>query len=130
MFYFSKRLRALGYHSSEQYANVNKRFQETLASIPLIKAFVSESRESDRVISEVQKSQKLAMEQNVVGSVQFCSQPVPDIAKVVVLLVGAYLAIAANGLWVHYWLFNRTWLMSMARHCLASVTTVTRRSVH
>ena len=98
MFYFSKRLRALGYHSSEQYANVNKRFQETLASIPLIKAFVSESRESDRVISEVQKSQKLAMEQNVVGSVaNSVLNLVPDIAKVVVLLVGAYLAI--RGQW-------------------------------
>jgi ATP-binding cassette, subfamily B, bacterial MsbA len=92
--YFSRRMRALSHHGMEQNANVFKRFQETLTSIPLIKAFVSEKRESDRVMSEMQSARQITMEQTVVGSVAgVIMNIVPNLARAVVFLAGAYLVI-------------------------------------
>lgn len=94
---FSKRLRILSYHGMEQQANVYSRFQETLSSIPLIKAFVSEKHESSRVIQQVQISQQISMEQTVVNSVaNSVINLVPSIAKAVVLLAGAYWVIRGD----------------------------------
>jgi subfamily B ATP-binding cassette protein MsbA len=91
---FSKHMRALSHHSMEQDARVNTRFQEALSSIPLIKAFTSEEHESQRVINEVKTAQVISLEQTVLNSVanSFINL-VPDIAKAVVLLAGAYLVI-------------------------------------
>ena len=96
--YFSKRTRVLSQHAMEQQGKVYSRFEETLASLPLIKTFARENQESKRVISAVQASQRISMETMVVGSVAgVVFNIVPDIAKAVVLVVGAYLAI--QGQW-------------------------------
>lgn len=88
---FSKRMRILSHHSMEQHANVYSRFQETLSSIPLIKAFVSEEQESQRVISQVKTAQRISLEQTVIGSIaNSVFNLIPDIAKAVVLVAGAY----------------------------------------
>jgi len=94
---FSRRMRILGQNAMEKRARVNSRFQETLSSIPLIKAFTSERRESQRVVDQIAESQTLSMEQTVVGSVigTFFSL-VPDIARGVVLVAGAYLIIKGD----------------------------------
>ena len=92
--YFSNRMRVLSQHSMEQQGRVYTRFQETLASMPLIKTFAREDQESKRVISAVQSSQRISMETMVVGSVaSIAFNIVPDIAKAFVLVAGAYLAI-------------------------------------
>ena len=96
--YFSERMRILSHHSMEQNANISKRFQETLATIPLIKAFASEKRESGRVMSAVIDSQQIQMEQAMVGSVaSLVLSILPSLAGGVVLVVGAYLII--RGQW-------------------------------
>ena len=51
--YFSRRTRALSHHRMERQANVTRRVQESLASTSLIKAFASEEREVERVMSEI-----------------------------------------------------------------------------
>ena len=94
---FSKRMNVLSYNSMEQYATVTSRLQETLANVPLIKAFATEGKETKRVISEVKNARQISLEQTVVGSVAgSLINLIPDIAKGVVLLAGAYLVIKGN----------------------------------
>ncbi|MFZ5882123.1 MAG: ABC transporter ATP-binding protein [Chloroflexota bacterium] len=89
--YFSERMRALSHHGMERYASVTQRFQETLASVPLIKAFAAEGRESGRVMSAVADSQQIEMEQVTVGSVaNLILGTLPSLAGGVVLVAGAY----------------------------------------
>ncbi len=96
--YFSSRIRNLGHHGMEQRANMLQRFQETLATIPLIKTFASEQRESERVMAEVKKNRQIEMEQSVVSSLAgLAIGIVPITARGVVLIVGAYLII--RGQW-------------------------------
>jgi ABC-type bacteriocin/lantibiotic exporter with double-glycine peptidase domain len=92
--YFTNRMRVLSHHTMEQNANVLQRFQETLASIPLVKAFTSEQRESERIMTEVRSSRRIEMEQTVVGSLaNLIVGIVPDLARGIVLVAGAYLVI-------------------------------------
>jgi len=91
---FSKKIHTLSHYSMEQHARVSSRFQETLSSIPLIKAFVSEEKESQRVINEVRSAQRISLEQTVLGSVAgSLINLMPDISKAVILVAGAYLII-------------------------------------
>ncbi len=91
---FSNRMRALSHHSMERHAKVYSQYTETLSSIPLIKAFASEEKESDRLIEGVRSSQEISMEQTVLGSVANTAfNLLPDITRALVLLVGAILVI-------------------------------------
>ena len=88
---FSSRMRILGQNSMEKRARVFTRFEETLSSVPLIKAFTTEKTESNRVVDQIRESQDISMEQSVVGSViSTIFNLVPDMAKGVVLVAGAY----------------------------------------
>lgn len=92
--YFSKRMRILSHHGMETHAGINKRLQETITSLPLIKAFSTEQRESERVMHAFEDQRQISLEQNVVGSLtDVLINLAPDLARGVVLLVGAYLAI-------------------------------------
>lgn len=92
--FYSKRMHTLSYSGMEQYGMIIKRLQETIASVPLIKAFSSEKREGERVVDALEGGKQVAMEQNVVGSVAgTVINIMPDIVKAIVLIVGAYLAI-------------------------------------
>lgn len=94
---FSKRINVLSHHNMEQRANVFTRYEETLSSVPLIKAFVSEKKESRGVIGQVKKAQRIALEQTVVGSVaNSIFNLIPDIAKAIVLIAGVFLVIKGN----------------------------------
>lgn len=89
--YFTGRLRALSHRSMEQHASITQRFEETLASIPLVKAFTAEQRESQRIMVEVQAGRQLTMQQSVVSSfASLLFSVVPDLARAVVLVAGAY----------------------------------------
>ncbi len=88
--YFAIRLRALSHHSMERSASLTRRFQETLASLSLIKAFASEARESGRVMSEVDASQKLEMEQAAVHTAAgLALNLAPGLAGAAALILGA-----------------------------------------
>jgi ABC-type multidrug transport system fused ATPase/permease subunit len=92
--YFSTRLRTLSHRNMEQRAAILQHLQETIASIPLIKAFSSESRESQRVGQTFEGGRQISMEQNVVSSVAALAiKVIPDLARAIVLIAGAYLAI-------------------------------------
>lgn len=92
--FFSKRMRALSQHGMEQKASIMNRLQETISSVPLIKAFSTEKHESQRVMDALKSSRQISMEQSVVSSVAgLVINSTQDLAKVIVLFVGAYLSI-------------------------------------
>jgi len=96
--YFSRKLYALSHHSREQHARVSSRFQESLSSVPLIKALSSEERTTGRIMSEMKKAFQLSLEQSTVSSVaNLAISSTPGVAKVVVLFAGAYWVI--KGQW-------------------------------
>lgn len=89
--FFSSRLRVLSHEGMEQQAHVSRRIQESLAATPLIKAFVSERREVDRIMSELGAMLQISLERVAVSSVANVTiSTLGDITKVIVLLVGAY----------------------------------------
>ena len=89
--YFSRRMRILSHEGMEQQAHVSRRIQESLAATPLIKAFVSERREVDRIMSELGAMLQISLERVAVGSVANVTiTTLGDVAKVIVLVVGAY----------------------------------------
>ncbi len=92
--YFSLRLRTLSHRGMEQRASILQHLQETIASIPLIKAFSSESRESQRVGQALEGGRQISMQQSVVSSVAgLAIRVIPDLTRAIVLVAGAYLAI-------------------------------------
>jgi ABC-type multidrug transport system fused ATPase/permease subunit len=95
--YFSRKIRTLSHQSMEQRANVSRRMQESLSSTSLIKAFVSEEREVERVMSELEDATQISLEQTTVSSVASLAMGgFSEIAKLVVLVVGAYLVLTSD----------------------------------
>ena len=94
MNHFSKRLRTLSHRGMEQRAIIFKRLQETIASMPLIKAFSTESYESQRTRTALEDGRQIAMAQSVVSSVANTMIAIgPTLAKGVVLILGVYLVV-------------------------------------
>jgi ABC-type bacteriocin/lantibiotic exporter with double-glycine peptidase domain len=92
--YFSRRLYALSRHVMEQRAQVSGRFQETLASIPLIKSFASEEQTKQGLIASVSKSFRLSLEQTTVHSLSEASIGfLSGITRISVLTAGAFFVI-------------------------------------
>jgi subfamily B ATP-binding cassette protein MsbA len=88
--YFSKKIRVLSHQGMEQQAHVSRRMEESLSATALIKAFVSERREVERIMSELQAAFQIALERVTVGSLaNLTITALADVAKVVVLLLGA-----------------------------------------
>jgi ABC-type bacteriocin/lantibiotic exporter with double-glycine peptidase domain len=95
--YFGNRFRALSHHGMERSANVLRRMEETIASLPLVKAFASEKRETDRIISDVEASQQIELEQTSVSTLaNLVLGTVPGIASGLVLVAGAYWVILGD----------------------------------
>ncbi len=92
--FFSKRSRALSHQSMETNANVSRRMQESLSSSSLIKAFASEDRVVENVMSAVRSTFQIALEQSAVGTVAGISLSLMNkIANGVIMVVGALLVI-------------------------------------
>jgi len=89
--YFSQRTRNLSHQGLEQQAKVTRHLQESLSSTSLIKAFASEEREIGRVMHEMRGAFQISLEQTAVGSLGvMLRSSLNDIARLIVLIVGAY----------------------------------------
>jgi subfamily B ATP-binding cassette protein MsbA len=89
--YFSRRIHVLSHQGMEQRANVTSRFQESLSSVSLIKAFSSEKRALNRLMSEMKNAFQISLEQSTVASVaNLAINSMPSIARAIVLALGGY----------------------------------------
>ena len=96
--YFSAKIYVLSHESMEQRANVSSRFQESLSSASLIKAFSSEMKTLRHLMSSLKRAFHISMEQTAVSSVaNLAISAMPGIARVVALALGAYWVI--KGQW-------------------------------
>ncbi len=96
--YFSKKVRVLSHQSRELNANLSSRFQESLTSVSLIKAFATETRTIKRIISSLKSSFRVSLEQSTVNALaNIVTSAAPSLARVVVLALGAIWII--NGEW-------------------------------
>jgi len=88
--YFSRKIRILGHHGMERQAAFARDFQESLASVPLIKAFSSEDRTAGRLTERLRDAFRILLEQSAVSSLATLAvETMPGIARCAVLLVGA-----------------------------------------
>lgn len=95
--YFSRKVRALSHQSMERRARVSRRLQESLSSASLIKAYVTEERELGRMMSELEAATEISLEQTSVSSVAgLAISGTSEIARLAVLVVGAYLIIVGD----------------------------------
>ncbi len=89
--YFSSKIHALSHQSMEQEAKVTSRFQESLSSVPLIKAFSSEERTVRRLMNELKSAFRVTLEQSTVGSfANLAINSMPGLARIFVFAIGAY----------------------------------------
>jgi ABC-type bacteriocin/lantibiotic exporter with double-glycine peptidase domain len=94
---YTRRLRILSHRDMEQRATIMERLQETIASMPLIKAFSTEDYESQRTRAALEDGRQIVMAQGVVGSVASTLMSMgPSLAKGVVLVIGVYLVIQGD----------------------------------
>ena len=95
--FFSKKIHTLSRQAMEQQANVHSRFQESLSSVSLIKAFSSEVRTVSRVMSELKSAFRISLEQSTVNSVaNLMITSIPGIARGFVLGMGAYWVVKSH----------------------------------
>ena len=96
--YFARRVRALSHQTMERQAHISRHLQESLSAIPLIKAFVSEDHEVDRMTEKLRDAAQLSLESTAVSSVAgLAIGAMNDLAGVLALAVGTYLVI--RGQW-------------------------------
>jgi len=97
MRYFSRRMHVFSHAQREESARLWSRFQETLASVPLIKAFATEDRASGTIIQAMKRLNGLSMEQAAVGTVAGTAiTAVPSLAGFIVFVLGAYWVISGH----------------------------------
>jgi subfamily B ATP-binding cassette protein MsbA len=95
--YFSRRMHVLSHQGMEQRANVTSRFQESLSSVSLIKAFSSEKRALNRLMSEMKNALQISLEQSTVASLaNLVINSMPSIARGFVLALGGYWVIKGD----------------------------------
>ncbi len=89
--YFSGKIHVLSHQSMEQQANVSSQFQESISSVSLIKAFSSEARTLQSMMSNLRKAFQISLEHISVSSLaSLVINSMPGIARVIVLAAGAY----------------------------------------
>ena len=89
--YFSSKLQILTQQGMEQQARISSRFQESLSSVSLIKAFASEARAVRHLMSELRRAFHISLEQTTVGSMaNLTISAMPGLARAGVLALGAY----------------------------------------
>lgn len=96
--YFSKRSYIMSHHSNEMNAQSNATLQETVSSVSLIKSFANEAKALKKLIGMFRKNVEIGYEQQSVGFLSnMINQLLPTVAKLFVILFGAYWVI--DGQW-------------------------------
>jgi ABC-type multidrug transport system fused ATPase/permease subunit len=81
----------------EQQANVSSQFQESISSVSLIKAFSSEARTLQNMMSNLRKAFQISLENISVSSLaSLVINSMPGLARVIVLAAGAYWVIVGQ----------------------------------
>jgi ABC-type multidrug transport system fused ATPase/permease subunit len=89
--YFARRTHALSHQGMEHRARLHSEFQESLSSMPLIKAFSTEVKTIRRLMSALRSSFRISLEQTSVQSLaNLIIDAVPMLARGVVLGLGAF----------------------------------------
>ena len=94
---FSDRMHALNHAGSEENARYMSRFQETLNSIPLVKAFAAEEKAVGKIMDGLRQVFRLSAERSVVGSVTgLALSSTPSLVNFCVFAIGAYWVITGH----------------------------------
>ena len=95
---FSDRMHALNHAGSEENARYMSGFQETLNSMPLVKAFAAEEKAVGKIMAGLRQVFRLSAERSVVGSVTgLALSSTPSLVNFCVFAIGAYWVI--TGYW-------------------------------
>ncbi len=89
--FFARKIRILSHHSMEQNANISRAMEESLSTTSLIKAFSSEKRTAKKIMNQLRQAFHIGMEQRTVSALANLTVGIfPDVARLLVLLAGAY----------------------------------------
>lgn len=95
--FFSRKIHVLSHHTMEKQANVSSRFQESLSTVSLIKAFSTETHTIGRLMSELKSAFHISLERTSVSSVaNLAINSIPAISRIIVLALGGYWVIKGN----------------------------------
>jgi ABC-type bacteriocin/lantibiotic exporter with double-glycine peptidase domain len=96
--FFSDKIHILSHQNMEREAKVSSRYQESISSVSLIKAFSSEAHSIRRMMSELRAAFQISIERSTVNSVaNVAISTMPGVARAIVLALGAFWVI--NGHW-------------------------------
>jgi ABC-type multidrug transport system fused ATPase/permease subunit len=94
---FSDRMHALNHAGNEENARYMSGFQETLNSIPLVKAFAAEEKAVGGIMNGLRQVFRLSAERSVVGSVTgLALSSTPSLVNFCVFAIGAYWVITGH----------------------------------
>jgi len=94
---FSDRMHALNHAGNEENARYMSRFQETLNSIPLVKAFAAEEKAVGGIMNGLRQVFRLSAERSVVSSVTgLALSSTPSLVNFCVFAIGAYWVITGH----------------------------------
>ncbi len=94
---FSDRMHALNHAGSEENARYMSGFQETLNSMPLVKAFAAEEKAVGKIMAGLRQVFRLSAERSVVGSVTgLALSSTPSLVNFCVFAIGAYWVITGH----------------------------------
>jgi ABC-type bacteriocin/lantibiotic exporter with double-glycine peptidase domain len=94
---FSDRMHALNHAGSEESARYMSGFQETLNSMPLVKAFAAEEKAVGKIMAGLRQVFRLSAERSVVGSVTgLALSSTPSLVNFCVFAIGAYWVITGH----------------------------------
>jgi len=95
--FFARKMHVLSHHRMEQQAQVSRSLQESLSSATLVKSFSAEDRTVKKMTDELRSAMNLGIEQTTVSTAAGMSIGlIPEIARVLVLLAGAYWVIMGD----------------------------------
>jgi subfamily B ATP-binding cassette protein MsbA len=93
----SNRVNALSHAGNEENARYMSRFQETLASMPLVKAYAAEDRAVTRIMSGLRQVFQVSAERSVVGSLTgLMLSSTPSLVNFLVFAIGAFWVITGH----------------------------------
>ncbi len=105
--YFGKISYVMSHKTTERRAAYNSVFQEIISSIPLVKTFSKEKASEEKIVEEMKKNNKLALQQQALGIFNgFVMGATPKLANAFVVAFGAYWVITDQWTIGSLWAFR------------------------